>query len=168
MTPSLEDLTADSGYFEDFRPGQRMRHFRGATIDELENTFVSKQVMNTAQVHWNAHLMSPGSPLGEGKLVFGLVTVSMVVGLASQDTAENALAELGLDGMRLLKPLHQGDTIYAYTEVLETAAADRDDAGVVVFKHWGVNHVDVTVCEFTRRVLVKRRSHWREPTEAHR
>jgi itaconyl-CoA hydratase len=155
----LSSLTSETGYFEDFAVDQRMRHFRGATIDEVENNYLSKQVMNTAQVHWNEHAAA-GSPLGEGRLVFGLITASIVVGLASEDTAEQALAELGLDGVRFTKPVHHGDTIYAYTEVVALEPADRDDAGVVRFHHWGVNQDGDVVCELERRVLLKRRSNW--------
>jgi itaconyl-CoA hydratase len=153
------ELTSARGYFEDFSPGQRMRHFRGATIGEVENGYLSKQVMNTAQVHWNEHVMA-GSPLGDGRLVFGLLTASMVVGLASQDTAEQALAEIGLDLVRFTEPVHHGDTIYAYTEVLAIEAGGSDDAGVVRFKHWGANQHGEVVCELERRALLKRRSHW--------
>ncbi|MDE0700680.1 MAG: MaoC family dehydratase [Acidimicrobiaceae bacterium] len=154
-------LTGDSNYFEDFEVGRRMRHARSATIAEVENNFISKQVMNTAQAHWN-EAITADSPLGEGRLVFGLVTGSMTVGLASQDTAENALAELGLDNVRFNKPVHHGDTVTAYTEVLATDPADcRDDAGVVRFKHWGRNQYGDIVCELERIVLIKRRSHWR-------
>jgi acyl dehydratase len=156
---STASLTGGTGYFEDFAVGQTMRHFRGATIDEVENNYLSKQVMNTAQVHWNEDAAG-GAGLGEGRVVFGLITASMVVGLVSEDTAEQALAELGLDGVRFTKPVHHGDTIYAYTEVVEVEPADRDDAGVVRFHHWGLNQDRVQVCEFERRVLLKRRSHW--------
>ncbi len=157
-TPS--DLTSSTGYFEDFAVGQRMHHARSATIDEVENNYISKQVMNTAQSHWNEELLT-GSQLGDGRLVFGLITGSMTVGLASQDTSENALQELGLDGVRFKKPVHHGDTITAYTEVLETTdAADRDDAGIVRFKHWGLNQHGDVVCVLERQVLIKRRSHW--------
>ena len=157
MTGPLPRLTGDAGWFEDFTPGQKMRHARGATVDEVENNYISKQVMNTAQAHWNEHLLS-GSPLGSGRVVFGLVTASMVIGLASQDTAENALAEVGLSKLRFLAPVHHGDTLYAYTEVLECASAPRRaDAGIVRFKHWGVTHDDRVVFEGERTVLVKRR-----------
>jgi len=153
-------LTGDSNYFEDFTVGQRMRHFRAATVDEVENNFVTKQVMNTAQGHWNEEIMS-GSPLGDGRLVFGLITGSMTVGLTSQDTAENALAEVGLDKVRFKKPVHHGDTITAYTEVLATDdSPDQPDAGLVRFKHWGRNQHGDVVCELERIVLIKRRSHW--------
>jgi itaconyl-CoA hydratase len=156
-------LVGSTGYFEDFEVGQRMRHARGATIGEVENGFISKQVMNTAQAHWNEHYLT-GGPLGSGRVVFGLVTASVVFGLSSQDTAEQALAELGCTGLRFRAPVHHGDTVYAYSEVLSTgAAADREDAGVVVFRHWGVTHDDRVVFEGVRTVLLKRRSHWGDP-----
>ncbi len=154
-------LTGQGNYFEDFVVGQRMKHFRSATIDEVENNYLTKQVMNTAQAHWNEEAMH-GSPMGEGRLVFGLITGSMTVGLTSQDTAENAVAEVGLDKVRFRKPVHHGDTITAYTEVLTVdESATHPDAGVVRFKHWGRNQHGDVVCELERIVLVKRRSHWK-------
>ena len=150
-------LTGSSNWFEDFTVGQRMKHFRSATIDEVENNYLSKAVMNTAQAHWNEHAMV-GSPMGEGRLVFGLITGSMTVGLTSQDTAENAIAELGLDNVRFKKPVHHGDTITAYTEVLSVEdSPERADAGVVRFKHWGLNQHGDVVCELERIVLIKKR-----------
>jgi acyl dehydratase len=83
-----------------------------------------------------------------------------VFGLSSQDTAEHALAELGCTGLRFRAPVHHGDTLYAYTEVTSVEPADRDDAGVVRFRHWGVNHAGTVVFEGARTVLIKRRSHW--------
>ena len=157
---TLSALTGDGNWFEDFAPGMRMRHARSATIDEVENNFITKQVMNTAQGHWNEEAMR-GSPLGDGRLVFGLITGSVTVGLTSQDTAENALAEVGLDKVRFRKPVHHGDTITAYTEVLAVESApDHPDAGLVSFKHWGRNQSGDVVCELERTVLIKRRSHW--------
>ena len=164
MTGPLTTLAGDHGWFEDFTVGQRMRHGRGATVGEVENNFVSKQVMNTAQAHWNEHYLQGGpmTALGTGRVVFGLITASLVIGLASQDTAAQALAELGLDGLRFLAPVHHGDTLHALTEVLATEVApERDDAGIVRFKHWGVTHDDRVVFEGERTVLLKRRSHWR-------
>ena len=153
-------LTSGDTFFEDFPVGRRLRHGRGATVGDVENNLVTKQVMNTAQSHWNEHAMA-GGPLGEGRLVFGLVTGSLVFGLASQDTAENALAELGCTGLRFTAPVHLGDTLYAHTEVLAAEPSpERDDAGIVRFKHWGVTHDDRLVFEGERTVLLKRRSHW--------
>lgn len=158
----LAALTGAGNYFEDFQPGARMRHARGATVGEVENNLVTKQVMNTAQGHWNDHVMQ-GSPMGDGRLVFGLVTASLVFGLASQDTAENALAELSCSGLRFTSPVHLGDTLYAYTEVISADdSPEHPDAGVVRFKHWGALADGRVVFEGSRVVLVKRRSHWKE------
>ena len=143
-------------YFEDFAPGQRMRHARGTTVGEVENQLLTKLVLNTADAHFNAHRMQ-GTPFG-GRLVFGLVTGSIVIGLATQDTAENAIAELALDKLRFRAPVFHGDTLYAYTEVLSVEPADRNDAGVVRFKHWGTKQDGTIVFEGERTVLVKRRA----------
>lgn len=160
MPGKLSRLTGKDTYFEDFPTGRKLRHARGATIDEVENNYLSKAVDNTAQSHWNEHALR-GGPLGSGRVVFGLITGSMVIGLASQDTAENAIAEVGLDKLRFVSPVHHGDTIYVYTEVLDARPApDREDAGLVTFKHWGVTHEERLVFEGERTVLLKRRSHW--------
>jgi len=44
--------------------------------------------------------------------------------------------------------------------VLAVREAERDDAGVVTFKHWGLKQDGTVVFEGEREVLVKRRSHW--------
>jgi itaconyl-CoA hydratase len=160
VTRPLHSYTDPDTWFEDLPVGRRIRHARGATVSEYLNNELSKLVMNTASAHWNEH---QPTPFGQGRVVFGLLTASLVIGLASEDTASNALAEVGLDEVRFTSPVHHGDTIYAYSEVL---AADpdpeRDDAGLVRFKHWGVNQDDVVVFEGERLVQVKRRSHWGE------
>jgi itaconyl-CoA hydratase len=159
MTDAGERMGGD-GWFEDFAPGDRWRHGRGSTVGEVENQLLTKLVLNTAQAHFNEHAMAR-SPMGEGRLVFGLVTGSLVIGLATQDTAERAVAEVGLTGLRFTAPVHHGDTLYAFTEVLAAdPSPERDDAGLVRFRHWGTNQDGRVVFEGERTVLVKRRSHW--------
>jgi acyl dehydratase len=165
MSNTARDLLASTGWFEDFTVGQQIRHARAATIDEVEGAFLSKLVVNTAQAHWNEHFLndSPTAALGTGRLVFGLLTASVVFGLAAPDTSEQALAELGCTGLRFRAPVHHGDTVEAFTEVLDTAPSpDRDDAGVVRFKHWGRRHDNVIVFEGERTVLIKRKQHGSE------
>jgi len=154
----LSNLTGKTNYFEDFAVGEVIRHARGKTIEGLENVLITNLVMNTAQAHFNEHSMKT-SPYG-GRLSYGGVNFSVAMGLAMQDTGENALAELSMDNIRLLNPVVHGDTIYAYSEVLEAKAADREDAGVVTFRHWDVNQDDKVVFEGERTMLIKRRSHW--------
>ena len=154
----LSDLTGKTNYFEDFTVGEVIRHARGKTVEGLENVLITNLVMNTAQAHFNEDAMKDG-PYG-GRLSYGGVNFSLCMGLAMQDTGENALAELGMDNIRLMNPVVHGDTLYAYSEVLETGPSDREDAGVVTFRHYGVNQDDKQVFQGDRRMLIKRRSHW--------
>lgn len=156
----ISSLTGRDNYFEDFTVGDRFEHARGKTITEMDGVLITNLVMNTAQGHFNEHQMSTG-PMGQ-RIVFGGVTASMVIGLAMQDTGEQALAELALDKIRFRTPVHHGDTLYAFTEVLAKADASRDDAGEVLFRHWGTNQESTLVFEGERKVLIKRRSHWGE------
>lgn len=151
-------LTGKNNYFEDFTVGDVMKHARGKTVEPMEQVWITNVTMNTAEAHFNEHL-TQSTPYGQ-RLGFGGVTISMCIGLAAEDTAENALMELGMDRIRLKGPLHHGDTLYCYTEVLEKKDAKQEDAGIVRFKHYGVNQDDKNIFEGERTVLIKRRSHW--------
>lgn len=160
MPGPLSSLTGSDNYFEDFVVGAQYEHARGKTVTEMDGVLITNLVMNTAQGHFNEDQMSQG-PMGQ-RIVFGGVTASMVIGLAMQDTGEQALAEIAMTGIRFRTPVHHGDTLYAFTEVLETRESEREDAGLVRFKHRGVNQERKLVFEGERTVLIKRRSHWAE------
>ena len=151
-------LSGKNSYFEDFHPGMTMEHARGKTVGELENVQITAMSMITSQAHLNEDVMSRDPR--RHRTVFGGVTAALVIGLASQDTSENGLAELALDKIRFAVPVFHGDTIYAYSEVLEIRDSMRPDAGEVRFRHWGVNQRRAVVFETERTVLIKRRSHW--------
>lgn len=156
-------LTGSNNYFEDFQVGQVLKHARGKTMCEQDNVGITLQVLNTAEGHFNEDIMQKNAMGRSGwntRLQFGGVTIAMVIGLAMQDTGENALRELALDKIRLKSPVFHGDTLYAYTEVLRKEDSDRGDAGVVTFKHYGVNQKDEVVFEGERLVLIKRKSHF--------
>lgn len=154
----LAPLTERDNYFEDFTVGEVIKHVRSKTLEPLEQVLITNLVMNTASGHFDEEVMK-SHPAGK-RLSFGGVNISMFIGLASQDTAENAIAEIGMDKIRLQGPVFHGDTLTAYTEVLGLQASDREDAGVVRFKHYGTKQDGSIVFEGERTVLMKRRSHW--------
>ena len=158
MTGHLAQLTGSHNYFEDFVVGDVIRHARGKTVTALDNVLITNLVLNTAQAHFNEHAVQD-TPFGK-ILCYGGVNFSMVLGLACQDCCENALAELGLDNIRLMRPVTHGDTLYAYSEVLEKTESEQDDAGIVLFRHYGYNQREEQVAQVDRRVLLKRKSHW--------
>lgn len=149
-------LTSPDTWFEDFTPGSVIRHMRGKTMGELEVSTLAQLVMNTAQGHFNDHEMS-ASKFGK-RIAFGGVTASVVMGLASQDSIENAKAELGISSLRLKTPVVVGDTLYAVTEVVSVApSVDDRTSGVVVFRHYGLNQREDLVCVIERSALIARR-----------
>jgi itaconyl-CoA hydratase len=158
MSGAIAGLTGKDNYYEDFTVGAVYEHARGRTITEMDNVLITHLVMNTAQGHFNEHRMAAG-PFRH-RITFGGITASFIIGLAAEDTAEQALMELGLDKIRFNTPVYHGDTLYAYTEVLAKQEGDRADAGVVRFRHVGVNQDRKVVFTGERTVLIKRRSHW--------
>lgn len=154
-------LTSSNNYFEDFEVGRVYSHARGKTVTEMDNVLITNLVMNTADGHFNEDGMRRSAAKGvaefDTRIVFGGVTFSMVIGLAAQDTAEQVIRELGMDKIRLLAPVKHGDTLYAMTEVLEKTACDRPDAGIIRFRHYGINQHDKLIYQGERTALIKRR-----------
>jgi acyl dehydratase len=145
-----------SGWFEDFVVGDRFRHSRGRTVADFDVAVLTLLVMNTADGHFNEHRMS-STPF-KRRINFGGLNLALVVGLTTKDTAVHAIAELGLERARFITPVFAGDTVYAATEVVDAQPApDREDAGIVTFRHWGLNERDEVICEITRMVLIRRR-----------
>jgi itaconyl-CoA hydratase len=157
----IKRLTGSANYFEDFEVGSVIKHARGKTVTVLENVLITNLVMNTAQGHFNEDFATQHG--FAGVIVYGGVSFSLVLGLASQDCCENALCEIGLDNVRLTKPVLHGDTLYAYSEVLEIRDADRSDAGIVVFRHYGFNQREEMVAQVDRTVLLKRKNFCEKP-----
>ena len=154
----LARLTSADNYFEDFEVGQVIQHARGKTMTELENVNITNMVMNTNDGHFNVDIQNQ-RPVG--KIVcYGGVNFSLVLGLASEDTVENAIEELGLDNVKLKNMVFHGDTLYAYSKILEKRESSREDAGIVVFRHYGVNQNRELVVEVDRTALLKKKSHW--------
>jgi acyl dehydratase len=155
----MRRVTRDDNYFEDFTVGDLLIHPRGRTLGESEHMMLTNLVLNTAELHFNQALTSAKPELyyGGKRVVYGGIVLAFVVGLASEETSENAFAELGFDNGRHTAPVFAGDTLRAESTVLEKRAADRADAGIVKFKLIGKNQRDEIVLEIEREVLVRRR-----------
>lgn len=149
----MSPITGADNAFETFEVGMRFRHARGKTITELENVLITNLVMNTADAHFNEARMAD-HPLGTS-IVFGGITASLVVGLASQDTADCLIEDRGISNLRLMVPVVHGDTIRAATEVMAVEPID-DESGLITLHHWGYNQRDEVVAELDRVIRVPR------------
>jgi len=161
MSTELSAFTGQNNFFEDFTIRDVYEHARGKTIEGLENVLITNLVLNTAQAHFNEDFAQ--SLEQQHRITFGGVTASLVIGLAMQDTGENAVEEVGLDQVRFRVPVLHGDTLYAFTEVVNKEEEPADsrghkNVGLVHFRHWGVNQRGETVFEGERRVLIKKRA----------
>jgi acyl dehydratase len=153
-----------TAYFENFRPGQKFAHRRGRTLTQYDNMRWTFATMNTAQGHWNVEAMKDyfGGAF-EKPIVNGAVVIAASAGLSSEDIAENCCAELKLGKITITTPVFPGDTLWASSEILETADAPmRPDAGLVRYAITARNQREQVVCSFERTILVKRATHWLE------
>ena len=155
----MRNFTRDDNFFEDFQVGDVLVHPRGRTLGESEHMMLTNFVLNTAELHFNQALVErePDVYYGGRRVVYGGIVLAFAVGLASEETSENAIAEIGFDNGKHTAPVFAGDTLFAESTVLETRPADRADAGIVKFKLVGKNQKGEQVLEIEREVLVRRR-----------
>jgi len=150
-------LTGSDNYFENFEVGAVYKHARGKTVTENEAVTICHMVMNTADGHFNDDRMQRVKFGTDRSVVYGGVTMSIVIGLAYQDTGEQVVKELELDNISMKFPVSHGDTLYAYTEVLAKAETeDHTDAGQITFRHYGVNQHNKVVFQGERVALIRK------------
>lgn len=151
--------TGGTRFFEDYQAGQSIAHAGGMTIEDSDHMSATRLYQNTAKVHFDGHGMS-GSRFGK-RLMYGGHVMSVCHALAF-DGLENALGIAGFNGGTHSAPTFGGDTLYARTEVLETAPAPgRDDVGFVRCRLNGYKNIDPAAPP-PRRVTVDGKERWHE------
>jgi itaconyl-CoA hydratase len=143
-------------FFDDFAVGDVYRSRIGRTINESDNTWFTLMTMNTNQIHFNTEFAARTE--FSRPLVVSTLTLAVVLGLSVADTSENALANLGWGDIRLPKPVHAGDTLWAETEVTSVRESkSRASCGIVGVRTRGVNQRHEVVIEFTRSFMILKR-----------
>lgn len=139
----FEDImwaTGGTALWEDYEPGQRIAHPGGMTIDESDHTTATRLYQNAARVHFDARRMQ-SSPLGR-RLVYGGHVISVAYALAHHGL-ENVLKMAAWNGGVHANPIVAGDTIYAWSEVLERAELPgQPRLGAVRLRLVAVKNVD--------------------------
>ncbi|HVN76114.1 MAG TPA: MaoC family dehydratase [Thermoanaerobaculaceae bacterium] len=143
--------------FEDFHPGDIFRHPAGRTITQTDNIWFTLLTVNSNPIHFDAPLAAQtefGRPLVDSTL-----TLAIATGLSVTDLSRNGV-NLGWDRVRLPRPVFEGDTLYAESEVLEARASrSRPTMGIVRVRTTGLNQSGEVVIEFERAIMVYRRGH---------
>lgn len=122
------DASGGKFFFEDYEKGERLNHPEGITVDNSDHTLATKLYQNNAKVHFNDHMMK-STPMGE-RLMYGGIVISMARAI-SFNGLQNASFMYAINSGAHANPTYAGDTIYAYTEVLETIDHKREDIGLL-------------------------------------
>ena len=145
-------------FIEDFTVGDVYQHPFGRTISEADSTWFTQLTCNTNQNHFNAHLAQQNPVTGGRIIVNSGLTIALVLGLSVIDMSQNAVANLGIDELRLTFPVYIGDTIYAESIVLDVRrSTSRPDVGIVTMRTRGLNQDGEQVMTWVRSVMVPTR-----------
>ena len=139
-------------YLDELEPGQVFEHPRGFTFTTTNMLDFARTFMQTNPVYLNRHYARDiGFPdlLASPQMVFN-VTLSLGV----QNDSEKAIANLGYYQVQFLKPVYPGDTLRAFTKVLERKDRGPDKAGITLIRTVGVNQNDAVVLQYDRKIMV--------------
>ncbi len=124
-----DSLAGSASRWEDYAPGERIDHQVGVTVEEAEHMMATRLYQNTAKVHFNQH--AAGETRFGKRIVYGGHIISLARALSFNGFA-NGCKLLAINGGRHVAPSFAGDTIYAWSEVLECRELDgREDAGAL-------------------------------------
>lgn len=115
--PDYDPRLAGSPHlWEDYAVGERIDHVDGMTVEESDHMSACRLFQNTARVHFNQHV-EKDRRFGR-RIVYGGHLISLARAL-SFNGLENALGIAAINGGRHTHPTFAGDTIYAWSEVLD-------------------------------------------------
>ncbi|RCU46521.1 MaoC family dehydratase [Haloplanus salinus] len=138
-------------YYEAFEVGETIDHDKRRTITESDNQRFCDMTMNQQPLHLDAEFAAE-TEFGE-RIVNGLYTVSLAVGLSVPDTTDGTIvANLSYDDVEHPAPVHIGDTLRARTTVTDKHETSDGERGVVTM-HVEAFVEDRLVCAFDRTVL---------------
>jgi 2-methylfumaryl-CoA hydratase len=128
---SAVDIAASGSahLWDDYGIGEKIDHVDGMTVEEAEHMAATRLYQNTARVHFNQHTEGQGR-FGR-RLIYGGHVISLARALSFNGLA-NALTIAAINGGRHVNPLFAGDTVFAWSEVLDKAEiAGRKDCGAL-------------------------------------
>ncbi|HEV2561459.1 MAG TPA: MaoC family dehydratase [Rhizomicrobium sp.] len=118
--------TAASGsphLWDDYAIGEKIDHVDGMTVEEAEHMMATRLYQNTARVHFNQYTEGKGR-FGK-RLIYGGHVISIARALSFNGLA-NAVKIAAINGGRHINPLFAGDTVFAWSQVLDKAQIAKD------------------------------------------
>lgn len=133
------DTTATGGayFFEDYEVGERLNHPEGITVDDSDHTMATKLYQNNAKVHFDDFMMQ-STPMGR-RLMYGGHVISIARSI-SFNGLQNAMWICAINSGAHANPTFGGDTIYAYSRIVEKIEVGREDIGLLRVRTVGVKN----------------------------
>ncbi len=118
-------LAGEPHRWGDYAIGEKIDHVDGVTIEEAEHMLATRLWQNTAKVHFDATFREDGR-----RLIYGGHVISMARALSFNGLA-NAQMLVALNGGAHANPCFAGDTVKAWSEVLDKAPTAAPGVGAI-------------------------------------
>ncbi|MFK7875989.1 MAG: MaoC family dehydratase [Paracoccaceae bacterium] len=118
-------LAGEPHRWGDYKIGEQIDHVDGVTIEEAEHMMATRLWQNTAKVHFDTAARPDGS-----RLIYGGHVISMARALSFNGLA-NAQMVVGLNSGAHANPCLAGETVRAWSEVLDTADTSVPSIGAL-------------------------------------
>jgi 2-methylfumaryl-CoA hydratase len=109
----------------DYEIGEKIDHVDGVTLTEAEHMMATRLWQNTAKVHFNVEARPDGK-----RLIYGGHVISLARALSYNGLANAALIA-AINAGAHTNPAFAGDTVYAWSEVLDRAELDAPGVGAL-------------------------------------
>lgn len=119
------DLAGEPHRWGDYEIGEKIDHVDGVTIEEAEHMIATRLWQNTAKVHFDATFRADGR-----RLIYGGHVISMARALSFNGLA-NAQLIVALNAGAHANPCFSGDTVKAWSEVLDKAETGAPGVGAI-------------------------------------
>ncbi len=118
-------LAGEPHRWGDYAKGEVIDHVDGVTVEEAEHMLATRLWQNTSKVHFDASNRADGK-----RLIYGGHVISLARALSFNGLA-NAQMVVALNGGAHANPCFAGDTVRAWTEVLDRAETDAPGVGAL-------------------------------------
>lgn len=118
-------LAGEPHRWGDYAVGETIDHVDGVTMEEAEHMLATRLWQNTAKVHFDATFREDGK-----RLIYGGHVISLARALSFNGLA-NAQMIVALNGGAHANPCFAGDTVKAWSEVLDRAETAASGVGAL-------------------------------------
>ncbi|SPH24828.1 Mesaconyl-CoA hydratase [Defluviimonas aquaemixtae] len=127
-------LAGEPHRWGDYAMGEKIDHVDGVTVEESEHMLATRLWQNTAKVHFDATNREDGR-----RLIYGGHVISLARALSFNGLA-NAQMIVALNAGAHANPCFSGDTVRAWSEVLDKAETPAPGVGALRLRLVAVKH----------------------------